>query len=307
MLDYVAQYGGFYKRENVEVTFQFAGNATIAAQLVASGKGDVAAETLYPLIQGYDKGVRLRAFFARSPRSQYTLAVTADSPIKTLADFKGATLGEYSAGSSVEPYVNAMLLGAGVARSDISYLPIGSGAKAILALNSKKVAGAAFPYLELLYYEASANQKYRFFFNPLLEDIGDAGYVATPATLQAKADTLKRFCRASVEAAILIRVNPRLAARYYLQGAGIKVTDDAIDKEAQLLELAHDSLPGFNPMSRKIGNVPLLGMGVLAKFLYQSGLTSEVVPVSSVVDDEFIAYANDFDHQAVIALAKSMQ
>jgi NitT/TauT family transport system substrate-binding protein len=307
VIDYVAEYAGYYRQQHVAVTLQFAGNASLAAELVASGKADLGAETVYPLIQGYDKGVRLRAFFLRTTRSQYTLAVADDSPIRSLADFKGATLGEYSIGSSVEPYVSAMLLGAGLSRSDFSFISIGNGGAAIQAIASKKVAGAAFPYLELLSYEQSANQKYRFFFNSLLEDIGDSAFIASDATLQAKADVIRRFCRANAMAAIFIRVNPQLAARYFLQGAGIKVTDEAVADEAQMLELARDSLPGSDPMSKTIGTVPPRGMGVLSRFLYQSGLTKQIVPASAVVDDEFTAYANDFDHQAVMAQAKQMR
>ena len=39
VLDYTADYGGFYKAEHLTVIHQFAGNPTIAAQLIASGKG----------------------------------------------------------------------------------------------------------------------------------------------------------------------------------------------------------------------------------------------------------------------------
>ena len=154
---------------------------------------------------------------------------------------------------------------------------------------------------------ANRQSKYRFFFNPLLEDIGNAAYVATDATIKAKADVLRRFCRANVIASILIRVNPTLAARYYLQGSGLKVTDEAVANEARMLELAGNSLPGFDPTSTTIGGIPLRGMGVLARFIYQSGLTKQIVPASAVVDDQFIAYANDFDRQPFIAQAKGLR
>jgi NitT/TauT family transport system substrate-binding protein len=305
VLDYVAQYGGFYKAEHLNVVDQYSGNPTIAAQLVASGKGDIGAEALQPLIAGYDKGVRLQAFFLRSPRSEYVLGVPDDSPIKTLADFKGTIIGEYSVGSSAEIYVNSMLLGAGLHKSDYSYIPIGNGAQAIQALTSHKVAGAAFPYLELLFYVVNAGQKYRYFYNPLLRDIGDTGYVATPATLAAKADQLKRFCRASAKAAIFIRTNPQVAARWFLQGAGLKVTDDAVDKEAKLLVIAQDLLPGYDPMSKKIGGVTLVGMNILSKAIYDNGVTSQLVPASAIATDEFTAFANDFDHRAVVQAAQA--
>jgi NitT/TauT family transport system substrate-binding protein len=303
----VAEFAGFYKAEHLKVEVNYAGNPYIATQLVASGKGDICSLALEPIIQGYDKGVRLTSFFARDPHYEYAVGVLANSPIKTLADFKGTSIGEYSPGSGAEISTNNMLQGAGLTKNDYTYIPIGNGAQAISAMTSGKVAGAAFPYVELLLYVAQADQHYRFFWNPVLKDIGDVGYAATTATIASKADLLKRFARANAKAAILIRVNPDLAAKYFLQGAGIKVTDDAIARESRLLASAYDQLPGFDPASKTVGKMSATGMGVLAKFLADNGLTKEVVPTSAVVTDQFIAFANDFDHLAFIAQAKKMR
>jgi NitT/TauT family transport system substrate-binding protein len=302
----VAEYAGLFKAEGVDVDINYAGNPYSAAQLVASGKGDVCSLALEPIIQGYDKGIRLTSFFARDPNYEYVLAVPADSPIKTLADFKGQSIGEYSPGSGAEVSTNSMLQGAGLKPSDYSYIPIGNGAQAINALSTKKVAGAAFPYVELAIYEVNFGQKYRFFWHPILKDVGDVGYAASPATIQNKSDELKRFSRAIAKAAILIRVNPDLAAKYFLEGEQLKSTPEALANEARLLEATVNQLPGYDPDSKTIGKMSTNGMGFLAQFLYQNGLTKEVVPTSAIVDDQFITYANDFDHAAFAAEARKM-
>jgi NitT/TauT family transport system substrate-binding protein len=304
VIDDVAMKEGFFKAENLNVDYNYAGNPQIASQLLASGKGDIGAQALEPLISGYSKGVHLLAFFMRTPKSQYALGVVDSSPIKTLAQFKGTTLGEYSVRSAAEDYVNSMLSQAGLTKSDYSYIPIGNGGQAIEALNSGKVAGAAFPYLELLLYEVNAGQKYRFFFNPLLENVPDTGYTATPDTIQNKADQLRRFCRAVAEASVFIQANPQVAARDYLEVAGQAVTPDAIQKEAHLLVIAQDLLPGADPLSKRVGDVPISGMGTLSKVMFDGGDTPALVPATAVATDQFINYANDFDHQAVINQAR---
>jgi NitT/TauT family transport system substrate-binding protein len=304
---YVADQAGFFKAENLDVTVQYAGNPNIAAQLIGSGKGDIGASALEALIAGYEKGVRLQAFFMRSPKNSYTLGVLDDSPIKTLKDFKGSLIGEYSLGSTAEDYVNQMLLGAGLNKGDFSYIPIGSGSQAIEALTSHRVAGAAFPYLELVLYVVNAGQKYRYFFNPIEESIPNTGYYASPQTLQTKAEPIRRFCRALAKASVFTRVNPQVAARYYLRGAQQPMTPDALAKEVQLLEIAQDLLPGADPLSKRIGDVPLAGMAILAKNMNDSGRTAQLVPVSGFATDQFIPYANDFDHQALINRAKAMR
>ncbi len=306
ILEYVAEDAGFFKEQHLHVDVQFAGNPGSAAQLVASGKGDVCSISTEPIIQGYDKGLRLQAFFSRDPQYLWVLAVPANSPIHTLADFKGTTLGEYSPGSPAEISTNAMLQGAGLKKSDVSYLVIGSGAQAISALNEGKVAAAAFPYPELAIYEANAGQKYRFFWNPLLKDIGDVAFAARPDTIQTKADALRRFSRAIAEAAVLIRENPQVAARYFLQSAGVKPTDEAMANEVRLLEISQDQLPAANPASKTIGLMSELGMSVYAKWMADNGMSAHVVPAPAIVTDQFIPYANDFDHRALIAKAKAM-
>jgi NitT/TauT family transport system substrate-binding protein len=303
----VADGAGFYRQQHLSVTTVYAGSPSAAAQAVATGKGDICSLGIEPIIQGYEKGLRMQAFFSRDPQYEWVTAVLDDSPIKTLADFKGATLGTISLGSPSELATVATLAGAGLSRDDVSFIPIGSQAQALAALASRKVDGASFPYTALAILEVKGHLKFRYFWHPILKDIGDVAYAATPATIQTKADALRRFSRANAEAAILIRENPQLAARYFLQGAGLKPTPEALADQTRLLNLTQDQLPGIDPASPTIGALSPLGLGVYLKWLAANGFTSQVVPVSAVVTDRFIGYANTFDHRAFIAQAKRMR
>jgi hypothetical protein len=60
-------------------------------------------------------------------------------------------------------------------------------------------------------------------------------------------------------------------------------------------------------MSPTIGKLSPTGMGFLANFLYQNGMTGQLVPTSAIVTDRFVAFANDFDHKALVAQAKRMR
>jgi NitT/TauT family transport system substrate-binding protein len=305
VLDHVAQYGGYYKAEHLDVEKSYA-SPPIAAQLVASGKADIYAAAVESAWSGYQHGVRLQFFFSRDPRFSLVLGVLADSPIKTLADFKGATLGTTSAGGPTEVAAASMLAGAGLKRGDYSFLPIGVGAAALSAMVNKRVDGAAFPNVELGLDEVNGNVKFRIFEHPILSTIGDAGFAATPATIEAKSDQLRRFCRALVKAAIVIHTNPRVAARLFLQGAGVKLTADALEKEMRVLALLNDELPGVDPTSKKIGLMPAHDISVLIRFFADQGLLPQI-PAEETVTGRFIPYANDFDHRAFIAQAKALR
>jgi NitT/TauT family transport system substrate-binding protein len=291
----VAQLAGFYKEQHLDVTVQYAGNPSVALQAIAAGKGDIASVAIEPVVIGYEKGLRMVDFIARNPGLGQTLGVLDDSPIHTLADFKGATIGELSLGQPGEVITRSLLAGAGLKPGDYTFAP------------SHTVAAAAFPSPELRIYEVQAGLKFRYFSDPLLKDISDVGYVASPQTIATKADALKRFARATVEAAILIRENPALAAKYFVEGAGQKVTPEAIATDLRLLSISQYMLLGNDPTSKTIGLIPLRGMEVFTKFMYDNGLTTTLVPARAIVTSQFIEYANDFDHNAFIRKVKAMR
>ena len=68
---------------------------------------------------GYDKGLRLQLIFADDPRYTYVLGVLDDSPIRSLADFKGKEIGVTNAGSTWTSQISAndMLAAPGSSRA----------------------------------------------------------------------------------------------------------------------------------------------------------------------------------------------
>jgi NitT/TauT family transport system substrate-binding protein len=307
VIEDVAQFGGLYKAENLNVDKQYAGSASVCIQLVASGKGDICTASIEPIILGWEKGVRLVSFFSRDPRYDYLLAVLDSSPIKTLADFKGKDIGEINLGSTSEISANHMLAGAGVAPGSVAYIPIGVGPQAISAITSGKIAALSFPSVELGTYSVVAGLKFRYYRDPILDSIPNVAFNALPATLQTKADLLKRFTRAMVKAAIVIRVNPAFAAKCFLQGAGQKLTPEALANETKELEITQGDLPASDLSNPRIGYMPVAGVQLYTRFMNDQGLTKTVVPAASIVSNEFIAQANEFDRKAFIAQAKAMK
>lgn len=183
VLDHVALRGGFFKAEHLDVNKQYGGSAATATQLVASGKADILSASIEPIIQGYERGVRLQVFFSRDPRYDYVLGVLDDSPIKTLADFKGVELGETNVGATAEISANDMLRGAGLQPSDYSFVPIGIGAQGLTAIVTKKVRAVTFPSVEFGLDEIIGHVKFRIFRDPLLDSVPNVGYMASPAII----------------------------------------------------------------------------------------------------------------------------
>jgi ABC-type nitrate/sulfonate/bicarbonate transport system substrate-binding protein len=309
VLEEVAQNGGLYKAEHLDVEKVYSGNASACAQMVATGKGDVCGMSIESIIFGYPKGLRLQTFFARTRSYDYVLAVPSDSPIRTLADFKGQPIGEPGVASPVEIPADDMLMGAGLRRSDIVFVPVGVEGQALAALASKKIVGLADSDVALATKSAVGHITFRIFRDPILDSLPNVAFAARPDVIESKAGVLERYARAIVKAALLIRENPRLAARYALQseGGGSTITPAAIETEVRQLGALRGEIIGADPASSRIGSMPLNGVALYCKFFYDTGLTSSLVPADAIVTNRFVAYANDFDKKAWIAEVKGMR
>jgi NitT/TauT family transport system substrate-binding protein len=308
-LDLVAQGAGFYQAEHLTVTKVIVPSASDALNACATGTADICPMSIESLFTGYEHGIRAQLFLTWAARYTYVLAVLDDSPIQTLADFKGTTIGVHTLGPiplSGQVAVDSMLGTAGLTQSDFSLQAIGFNDQALAALTSKRVAGAGFPFYELIPFQV-AGTKLRIFYNPVLKDIPSGGYAAAPATIQAKSDALRRFARAIVKAALLVRLNPAGSARLMLQAHGEPFTDDDVRIYARELTLWEDALPARDPASKTIGEIPLAGEEIYSKLLADYGLTKAPVPVSAIATNQFNAFANDFDHQALAAFAKQLR
>jgi NitT/TauT family transport system substrate-binding protein len=306
ILEIVADGAGYYKAEHLTVSKDYASSASTAAQLVSIGKADVASLSVEPVLQGYEKGLRLTFFLSRQARYSYVMAVTSDSPIRLIGDFKNAQIGEPNTGSAAEVSSRSMLAGAGLTPSDYTFVPIGTGAVGLSAIAARRVAGVSFPNLEIVTDTVVGHLSFRVFRHPILKDIGNVGYAVLPATLVTKADALKHFSRAIVEAALFIHANPAAAARLYLAATQQKITPDALATMTRVLALLEDDLPAADASNKRIGAMSTQGLELYSKFLVDAGMAHQVVPGSAVATDQFIPFANDFDHQALIARAKAM-
>jgi NitT/TauT family transport system substrate-binding protein len=306
VLEIVAKRAGLFQAEHLDVEKSYSGNISVCAQMVASGKGDVCGMSIESIILGYPKGLRLQTFLTRNRRYGFVLAVPDDSPIRTLADFKGQPIGEPGLASPVEVPAIDMLMGAGLKRSDIVFTPVGVEAQALAALTSHKIAALADTTAALATKSAVSGIKFRIFRDPILDSVPNNAFAARPDVIVAKADILRRYSRAIVKSAILIYENPALAARYELESVGEPVTPEAIRKEVAQLASFRDDIIG-DPSIARMGYTPLSGVARYCKFFNDLGLTSSLVPAGDIVTNQFVAYANDFDKKAWIANVKHMR
>lgn len=304
VMQLVAENVGFFAQEGLVVQQQLVNSPSVAAQLVATGRGDLCAASYEAIAQGYDKGLHLQYFLGRSTRFSNVMAVLDSSPIRTIADFKGKNIGVINIGSAGQVTAEVMLAGAGVDASEVTFSPIGVGPQALQAVIAGHVDGVGYPYGEVVPLEVVGNVKMRVFRHPILKDVGISGFAATPAVVASKADLLRRFSRAIVKGAIFVRENPAVSAQYFLAAFGTKITPEMLANEVKELTLLEDDLPAADPSNRRIGQLSINGLQLYSQVLADRGMTKQVVPATAVATNQFVAFANDFDRAAVEAFAR---
>ncbi len=135
---------GYWKDAGLDVDVQPTSGSTAAAQLVLAGSAHFTMGTVEPLVIGRQKGGRLVAVYNHTREGIYTIAVPADSPITSLKQLKGQSLGVLSLGSGAVPFAKAVLRAEGFdPEKDVSWVPIGQGAQATHAVLQKRVEALA--------------------------------------------------------------------------------------------------------------------------------------------------------------------
>jgi len=306
-LNLVAEGAGFYKEQHLKVTTIASDGPVDARRICSSGQGDICPVGIEPLVAPPPAGgVQLKMFLSRMSKFGYVIGVPENSPIRTPADLKGRKIGVHSAtGASATFASESTLAAAGLKPTDYQLVTIGLDDKALAALTSGEVAAAALPYYEMLPFVV-AGTKLRIFRHPTLGEVPNSGYAAAPSVIAAKGDALRHFSRAIVEASLLIRYNPAAAARAMLVADGKPFGDAELQRRTAELTAWEDDLPAADSNNRRIGAISESGTQAYIQLMAQAGAIKAPIPASQVLTDEFIAFANDFDHEAVRRLAATL-
>jgi NitT/TauT family transport system substrate-binding protein len=143
----IGQKAGIFKKHGLDLDLLFTGSGAEVMGAVIGGSVDLAvASGISTVIGGYGKGAPLRIFSSEmAGQADIYWFVPANSPIKTLADMNGKTIGYSAAGSSSNAALLALL-----AQEHVNATPtaLGGVTASITAGMSGQVdaAWAALPY-----------------------------------------------------------------------------------------------------------------------------------------------------------------
>ena len=308
----VGQHLGYYRDEGVDVELIPSGGSNQAVQQVAAGKIPLGLPSPDPVILGYqpDAGLRLKWIYTSYQGFIYDIRTPAGSPLRSLRDLRGKTIGVVNLASAAVPAAKAMLHENGVDPASANFVAIGVGAQAATAVRAGRVDAVAV--WDAIYAQLE-NEGIRFnppVVSPVLRKLFSNGLVVLPGLLETDRPQLTRLCRAMAKGTVWTFANPKEAVRIfwrvYPQAKPVGIPEDqALQRSLHVLSARLTNMTlDWVPVKRWGWSAPNRWVAY-ESFLYAQGILRTHVDVTAVYTNDLLGEANAFDSAAVAAHAKS--
>ena len=182
---------GLFKKYGLDVTLDDGNGSVATVQIVGNGEYDIGHASLAPMAIARSKGLQLRAFAGFVQKNDIGLLIPVDSGIRNPADLKGKRIA-FTAGSLEAPFIDRFLAAGKLTRNDVELLNVSAAAKAGTYMSGG--ADGAFSSIPFFLPIVSAKRESTSLnFADYDLQFPSFGLFATEATIQAKADALRRF------------------------------------------------------------------------------------------------------------------
>jgi NitT/TauT family transport system substrate-binding protein len=236
-------------------------------------------------------------------RSQYEGVVLPDSKITQLTQLKGAKIGIPALEGTTEQYVTRVLESGGLQNADVKFVATGIGAPMGQALKSGQV-DAVFATRGQLGTLESANYPMRFLARPPFANQFITGNITARKNISAaQLQAIKGYLRAYTESIVFAEANPRAAmlVNWHMYPESVPKNVPFNTALNSALQVFKSYLSYIGPSDGKFGFMPAQEMQSYAEYL---GVANKI-KVTDWYTNSLVDYANDFDHQAIINMAKN--
>jgi NitT/TauT family transport system substrate-binding protein len=283
-------------------------NGVDAVNAVALGKADIGTTATPEVIDAIAKNANLVCIYAIYTDSFVYPAVPANSSIKSAKQLDGKTVGVLSLqATSAIQLAQASIKKAGGNPSTVTFVEVGKGDTALAALKANRVQGLA-EYSAAYADIAALGTPMRSLQAPAFKKLGFSDVIfANKSVLKTKKNAITTFLRGIAMASEYAKANPAKAvALHYQVFPQSKPAGTAAFAAADGLAEMKASLKDAAPVvGNQWGGEPTSAVTFTDDTYAQIGAITTNVPASKVWNGSFIAGANSFNHNAVIAAAKS--
>jgi NitT/TauT family transport system substrate-binding protein len=300
----VAKFMGYFEKEGLDVTLIPVGGSNEVALAISSGAGEIGGASPGQALIGISQGLSIKYFYELNYRSIWTISVRPDSPINTIKDLKGKTLGVAALGSAAITFGKALVSETGLnPNGDVAFIAVGSGAQAVSALNRGAVDALVFSSQETAKFEAIGFKIRYLDVGEGFASLPDVALLARREYFQMKPNVLIGFARAVAKGYVFSVANPEAALRI-----NWKLVPESEPTNLPADEALKGSLQ-VNVSRMKIWDSPKTDgkLGLLIKddwkrlidFMRTNGQLQADIPLDSVLTNDLIGEINNFDKEAV--------
>jgi NitT/TauT family transport system substrate-binding protein len=305
---------GYWKGEGYDVDVQPVGASLQAIQQMVAGNAEFAQVNASAIIQANVKNDLPVRVVLSNGIIDWSVAVDADGPVKSIRDLKGKTIGVFSLATGGIAYLNTYLRANGIdPAKDVEFVPLGLGAPPVEALRSGKVQGLLYWAAAVSTFE-NAGLKLRKLVGEDWRSYPDYSLSAMQATINKNPAMVIAIARGVAKATVFALANPDCALK--LHWAKYPSTKPSGADEATLVKwdlnnqrAQLDSLhEAFKLNGGKLwGYADPAAFSRLIEFLAAAKQIDKTMPARDLIVDipDFYAKVNDFDVKAVEDSAKA--
>ena len=300
---------GYFADEGLNVKINNIAGSTSVVQTVLSGRLDIGASTPEPIIKAISDGNSLVMVYNFIRRPTGSVAVPADSPVKTMQELRGKRLGAQSLASGNIMLTNGILRKLViVVAKEVTYLSVGVGAQALQAVRCGHVDGLVLFDSQYAQMEG-LGAKFRYLYGEGQERLFSTQFFVRREVAEKDGHLVRGFNRAVAKATLFAQENPEACVRMLWsvfpssRVAGMSEQEQMANDLAVLRKrmelLTPDEERGwgkYNPDDIAAWN----------EFAVEGGIiNAPVKDQASLYTNDHIAATNDFDRKPIIDQAKT--
>lgn len=302
-------YSKCWDNAGLDVTLQPT-NSTTAMQAVLTGRADMVNMGPAAAIIARTKGAPIKAVYLNMRHNFQFPVVLDNSPVKSIADFKGKTIGVLSYGSQMVQIFKGMLSEAGVnPDKDVVFVETGSGAQAITALAKGRVDIWGTWDSQIATAE-NMGLKLRRFTSPYAEKLNFGGaYFVRDDMVTKRPQVIEKVLRCVAMGSVTALANPEGALKVHwkvfplTKPTGVD-EDTAIRQGLHIVETRGEFLklePGV-----KWGEIPISAVANMVAFMKATNVIQTSPKLENLYTNQFIPAINNFDTAKVVASAQAL-
>lgn len=304
---------GFFKDENLAMsTVTLDGSGVIYPQLI-SGAVFTTFSTLDPLIVSRQPGkpnFDFRFVYNSARNSIWEISVLDNSPIKSVKDLRGKTIGVGALTFGNIAMTKAILQQVGVDPATVQFVAVGTGVPAFQALRTGKID--ALNLFDIMDAEMQLEgTKIRLLkFPPEFTGVASHAFPVTGKTIREHPDLIVKFGRVSAEGTIACNANPAGCLQAYwkvhpeLKPAGSDA--DALRATLPLLAVRlHNMMQWQDGEPHKLGLFSDKDWTTEIVSLRAGGQITVDPKLDTLYTNQFVDDYNKFDVGAVVRRAKA--